>query len=1111
MRRLFSALVVLLFLAPWPALAWLPFHGGLATFIIYINATATSSLAQTGWINASASYCPFSITVTANPNSPTVTVTSGTGYAVGDQIFDNNYYQTFPFGTSIIGISGTTLTLSQNASAATGAGASIGLRVSPAYPVSQWTWDDAKTVNQTQNALAVGGIALANTTSGSATITGVNNIYGAPTTGGWWASSTNMSVPVQIAGITGSAPNYTVTLTGTGSQVTATGATTITIQPTEPQIVQYSKTIAGASLTNSSISGTTLTVGGVSGTLSLLAPLYDTGGNVLQGTYIVSQIDGTTGGAGHYTVSDSQTVSPESMSTMGQVTTYPNFSTGGPFRYNGRATWSDGDVFEVLPAIYSGPNNYPFLSPNYPSGIYCSPAMMSAGSAYVSCPNSLGSALVGDYVTDGSAVAQLTGYISGTSLVVTAAMPVYGNTNYPQINFLVTGSGVAANTVVTGCPAGGCSVTGTYTVSVSQTVGSSTAPIALTAQSNYPLNESTTVTQLIPGGDAVHCPDGTNEPCLKLSRAAGVNIASSANDWLQVYQPLTNVTVEGITQSINGTPTRPVIAADNIGGGSTPSGMVFVGLYGSVGTVDGLLFRNMDIETNGLTGNGSLLSISRGLSGTNTFSDMRAEGGVWASGSGGGDGVISEDILGYGDQFNTPSSVDAVEQNQGTLNFDRVILADNGEVSSSYDHNMYIGDAPGLTVNVINSWSRQAAEGHLLKIRAGTINVIGSYIEGTDPLSGFSPAFQGYIANNILTVTSVTSGSLWPGRVNVGGMILSGPGLAANTSVTGLVPGSATSPGGVGQYYINPSQANDGSAGSPIAITGTVEEGELADIDTPCGDDVTIENTILTKGEAGHDGQAALFTYNEESEGYVTRIATTSATAFGGTVLNFASVPTFLVNGGIGNDFIGDATNPNAFPWGEVPVSGNSTSITLPSPGAATAVNSGDQIAIWRNCQWGQASKNKITYKNNTNVAFRDTYDGYETHTPIFVEGNQQSGPALPGDSAYPISSGNSTFDDNVFAGFCAGATGLTDFGTDSDPANNGLYFGDFPWTGTKAAGQPSSAVQAVFSPAEFSQSFVPDVLYGDSTDTGIEGIASYLHEAIGGATRALPVIGAVD
>ena len=72
-------------------------------------------------------------------------------------------------------------------------------------------------------------------------------------------------------------------------------------------VTTFNSTTASATFTGS-ISGTTLTVTGVTGTITDGMTLSGTG--IVVGTHIVSQLTGTTGGAGTYEVSDVQTLTP---------------------------------------------------------------------------------------------------------------------------------------------------------------------------------------------------------------------------------------------------------------------------------------------------------------------------------------------------------------------------------------------------------------------------------------------------------------------------------------------------------------------------------------------------------------------------------------------------------------------------------------------------------------------------------------------------------------------------------------------------------------------------------------------------------------------------------
>jgi hypothetical protein len=93
----------------------------------------------------------------------------------------------------------------------------------------------------------------------------------------------------------------------------------------------------------------------------------------------------------------------------------------------------------------------------------------------------------------------------------------------------------------------------------------------------------------------------------------------------------------------------------------------------------------------------------------------------------------------------------------------------------------------------------------------GNINEVGTYqlniAQGTQ-----TPVFTGSISGTTLTVTAVTSGSIGIGSV------ISGTGVTAGTSITGLISGT----GGVGTYTVSASQTV-----ASTTITGTIVDTNI--------------------------------------------------------------------------------------------------------------------------------------------------------------------------------------------------------------------------------------------------------------------------------------------
>lgn len=1257
-RRTAHALVAALLIGALCGFGWLGRVGGnVGAALQYITSTYVSTLAQNGWVTPGATYTPFVLSGTATgAGSPVITTTTNPGSIVGAEVYDDNYYQTFPFGTTVSSISGTgpyTVTLSQPSAAATPPNSAVGLWISPAYPVSQWTWDAAKTTNQPPNALSGGGgTALASFTAGSATVTGVNNIFGAPTTGGWWATSGALAGPVLISSISGSAPNYTVILaTGAATRDTTTVAQ-ITIQPNEPTIIQYSNSAAKpdgtagttpAATFSGYVVNTTLNVTSTpTAALAVGTPIYypATPADIPQGAYITACPGGVCTGTGAYTISDSiaagvvgTSISPVALQTMGTVGTfhtgYGVDGSGGAFSFATAATYEPGDVYTVLPAIYTGEWDWITLISGK-DGPNCG-ITTTAGSAYVSydCAGSATDGLaVGDTVRDSYRALPMAAYISGTTLTLYGAD--FNGQVIPQAGEPLTGGGVASGTIIIACPAigSGCDGPGNYTVGcetgysggcASQTVGSAAAPATITAEGNWPQATSATVTAVYPGGNA-SCPLGTGHVCFQVSPAASFTKVSADNWGVQTERPMQNVTVEGITGPINGAGSyRPAVTNDSGQDGNAyypfQQGIVYIGAYDYNGYVNNLLFRNIDIESNGLFNTQYLLWFGTGVSGTTTFSQMRVEGQIWSTNvDGGGNsqfgtGVHSADPDIFGTEFSNspytnPALLSTEAQFAGTLNLENDIFDRNGG-SDGPAHNIYMGAAPNLTVNLINSWSHDATVGHLIKSRAGATNIIGSYLQGGDALSGLTPPqftasleASGPTGKPTLVVTNVTAGTLYPGM-----RIMAAPGsgtpVTIGTAIEAFIPGTGT-PGGAAQYTVTNSQAvpseamegdyyNDCGGCAPVSA-------ESDNAEFPCAGAVAIKNTIMTKGMAGPGGAPNTILYGAEQAYYTLQMTAASTTPMNSAVLTFTTPVPSNYNTSIRAD-LSDETNPSAFPWGSPAsvITDGSTSVTIsislgevftasfsgtsmdvtgftsgtgaisvgaplwdasgliPAGTVVTAcpggncsatgtytisqsagtiasetaqtscatnvcqpVQAGDTILLNQDCPWSAQANNRLYVENNDFVNFHSTYYLDYGHQPIDIVGYDNIS-QLPGDSHWPFNSPSDwSVTDNIFAGFPAGANNPNsgqDNSADTAAGNLNLYFADWPWTGTAAAGQGSNAhVQLVTSPAEFSQSFQQTFVphYGDASGS-IVGILSYVHAAMDGVARGDEALGAVD
>ena len=243
---------------------------------------------------------------------------------------------------------------------------------------------------------------------------------------------------------------------------------------TSPQFVASVGT--GATFTGS-ISTTTLTVSAVAtGTLAVGQVITGTG--VTAGTYI-SALGTGTGGTGTYTVSASQTVASTAMSTTGNVAAFNGNIVGTTLTVT---TLTSGAV--VLGQAITGSANNAIVTGSI-TGTTLTVTGVSSGTLAVNQTLTGTGVVVGTTITafgtgtGGTGTytvsipsASVTGSISGTTLTVTAVA-----SGTLAINQTISGTGITAGTTITslGTGTGG---TGTYNVSVSQTVASTTVTAA---------------------------------------------------------------------------------------------------------------------------------------------------------------------------------------------------------------------------------------------------------------------------------------------------------------------------------------------------------------------------------------------------------------------------------------------------------------------------------------------------------------------------------------------------------------------------------------------------------------------------------------------------------
>jgi hypothetical protein len=219
-----------------------------------------------------------------------------------------------------------------------------------------------------------------------------------------------------------------------------------------------------------SMSGTVMTVSAVaSGTIRVGSLV--TGNAVAATTVIISQASGTTGGAGTYNISVSQTVASRDMASAQQfcAVTLPAASAGKEVIVINNASSELG--LRVYPA--SG-TSIDYLGSNNPIEIPVGQRSTFTGLTTTQWSTSstekaeAGKAGLVTYAPQ-IETASFTGTIATTTLTVSAV-----DTGVIKIGMTITGGTVSASTVITAFVSGTNGGVGTYTVSVSQTVSTAT-------------------------------------------------------------------------------------------------------------------------------------------------------------------------------------------------------------------------------------------------------------------------------------------------------------------------------------------------------------------------------------------------------------------------------------------------------------------------------------------------------------------------------------------------------------------------------------------------------------------------------------------------------------
>jgi len=362
----------------------------------------------------------------------------------------------------------TTSSLNGSASAAmatgsiTGSTMTVAALASGAFAVGQ---------NVTGTGVALGTVisALGTGTGGAGTYTvGPSQTVGSITLTSLPISATATgSIAPNAAVFTGSISGTTLVVSshssgtvGVGQVVTGTGVAAGTVITTsigvDHWVVSPSQTVTSTTMTSlpsvavitGSISTTTMTVSALTSGTLMVGEIVN-GPGVTAGTTITALGTGS-GGSGTYTVSPSQTAASTTLTSTGGTLTVAGI-TSGALAVGQSVTGTGAAAGTVIAALGSGSTGIGSYTVNIPQTV--------SSTTLTTLPNT----------TSNSAV--VTGSISGTTMTVTGVTG--GALSVGQSVTGGSGAGVAGGTVISalGTGAGG---PGTYTVNISQTVGSTT-------------------------------------------------------------------------------------------------------------------------------------------------------------------------------------------------------------------------------------------------------------------------------------------------------------------------------------------------------------------------------------------------------------------------------------------------------------------------------------------------------------------------------------------------------------------------------------------------------------------------------------------------------------
>ena len=375
---------------------------------------------------------------------------------------------------------------------------------------------------------------------------------------------------------------------------------------------------------------------------------------------------------------------------------------------------------------------------------------------------------VTDITVTGATEVSFTAYIAGTTMTVTTV------TGTLRVGQVFSGIGVQAGTTITALGSGTGGV-GTYTVSISQTVGSSGSPVSMAMR-----------------GQAIQALDGITDQ----ARQAVLVLGGTPADAFTLYAP----PVDKVYIIKNSTGKTAAIAVATAENGTTATGGRAVTIPDGNTTIvycsDGI---NVDNGLDRISGNLSVTG--NGVFGGNGEFNGTESVKIPAGTTGQRPGTAGANI-----RYNT-----TIGQYEGyDVNASGWSSIGGGATGGAGNQVFYENDQV-VTANYTIPADKNAST-------TGPVTIESIVITGfIDNGAGSSTNTPSGVAGDVLTVTGVTSGVMFIGAV------LSGAGVAVGTTITAFGGGNGPAgTGGTGTYTVTPGSQNTTSAVSitaPVAVT----------------------------------------------------------------------------------------------------------------------------------------------------------------------------------------------------------------------------------------------------------------------------------------------------